>query len=758
MQLQGKRVRTIGVLLLVVVSELFCQQPLTNKETVPDLGSSGIPGNSVEPGAQRRVALSDPLRPDSLFDAVRGRFNPIRVNVEVKAQESWPDSAGSSPIQIGAEEIISAAGSYGDFMRYLQVLPGVVATSDTSDEVLVRGGHPIENLYLVDGFEIPNINHLARLGSTGGFAPMIDSALVQNLTLYTGGYGARFSDRLSSVTEINLLDSKDPRGHAEGDLGIQGVGGLFQTKVSKGSVLLSVHHGLLDAVTKDAGMSGVPTYTNELSRLQFTRPSGDSFTLLNIAGWDSLAITPCESDWEETSEINSQYAGWRTTSGLRWQKTLSNRSFGMFSVTDSEQIQHIHQKDQFLDPGKARLTNLACPIPKNYVMTTPVYMEDTNSGTTSASIQYEWANPRFSLSSGTTGWLLRPHFEIAQPAGVFSPYSAAEGRTDSTSIATGFSTGETGSFVNLSYRGIKNLDLSFGSRLQTFALGSHTTFTSRANARYRLGERAAVNAAFATYAQMLPYIYLVSFPQNRALRPMRAHHTIIGLDLDPLPGSHIHIEAYDKPYFDIPAATEYPAVTLHSIPDQLGDEIVWLPMNSGGSGHASGVELSDTTRIGSKALIRGSLAHARAKFAGEDGVYRSSDFDLPWIFNMLSTTQIGRGYGASARLGYATGRPYTPYDLVASLAQNRPIYDLSLVNAHRVSSYARLDMQMNKDIRLRGRHLQLYAGVDNILNRDNFLTFAWMPLARYHRANPDPVREVFQMPIFPNFGIRFIVQ
>jgi len=51
------------------------------------------------------------------------------------------------------------------------VLPGVVPTSDASNEALVRGGHPMENLYVVDGFEIPNINHLSRPDTTGGSFP-----------------------------------------------------------------------------------------------------------------------------------------------------------------------------------------------------------------------------------------------------------------------------------------------------------------------------------------------------------------------------------------------------------------------------------------------------------------------------------------------------------------------------------------------------------------------------------------------------------
>jgi hypothetical protein len=726
---------------------------------MPDETSNSRPVKSAErTRPSPKPVPPEPNGPESLFDAARNRFKPVEVNVEVKAEERELESPAPEPFEIGGEEIITAAGSYGDIMRYLQVLPGVVATSDTSNEVLVRGGHPIENLYLVDGFEIPNINHLARLGSSGGFAPMIDSALVQSLALHTGGYGARFPDRLSSVTEINLLNSKNLTRNIEGDFGIQGIGGLVQSKIHQGDLLVSGHHGLLDVVTRNIGLDGVPSYTNELTRFRLAKSSGDTFTLLNIAGVDSLEITPCESDQDETSSINSQYSGWRETTGLNWQRLLSGRSFGILSVTDSEQIQHIHQEDQYVDPVKARVATIACPIPKNYVKTTPVYMEDTNSAVSSASYRYEWASSKFAISAGTTAWLQRPQFEIAQPEGIFSPYSSAPVRTDSTSISTRFSTGETGSFVDLSYRGIKNLSLGWGSRIQTIAFGGHTTVTSRVSARYRLGEYAAVNAAFATYAQMPPYIYLVSFQQNRALQPMRAHHKIIGLDFDAVPGSQIHVEAYDKPYSDTPAASEYPTMTLHNIPDQLGDEIVWLPMNSEGRGHASGIELSDTTRIRSKVLLKGSLAYSRAKFAGGDAILRPSNFDLPWILNLLSNIRIGKGYGVSSRYGYATGRPYTPYDTADSLAQNRPIYDLQRVNALRAPAYARLDAQMNKDISVRGLHLEIYAGVDNVLNRDNFLTFAWMLICELGHPDRDPVRELHQMPIFPNFGVRFILR
>src|SRR5262249_34704488 len=140
-------------------------------------------------------------------------------------------------------------------------------------------------------------------------------------------------------------------------------------------------------------------------------------------------------------------------------------------------------------------------------------------------------------------------------------------------------------------------------------------------------------------------------------------HEIVGMDLSPGLASQIHIEAYNKTYSDIPASTEYPDVNLHNVVEMIGQQFVWLPMNSGGRGSASGIEVTDVTRISSRLVMRGSVAYARAMFAGLDGIRRASNYDLPWIVNIAAVQRFGRGYEVSSRFGYATGRPYTVFDL-----------------------------------------------------------------------------------------------
>ena len=705
---------------------------------------------SVVASLPQPSATLSPSLPTSLFDAFPGHLKPVATIVEVHSEERELETDQPEPFAAGSQEVLSTAGAYGDISRFLQTLPGVVASSDLTNDVLVRGGHPMENLFLVDGIEVPNINQLATLGTTGGFAPMIDSAAIQGITLYTGGYLARYPERLSSVTEIRTLDTANPIGRMEADVGIEGFGGLAEKAIHGGDLLVSAHHGILEMFA--GALGSLPSYTNELTRYRRNSASGNRLTLLQIAGWDSFQFTPCATDMDSTSTIDSQYSGWRETTGVELQHVYSANSFAVASISDSEQTDHIHQQDQILNPADfTQLTGMACPLPAGAVQATPVYMEDSNDAFTTASYRYERSSSHFALSTGSGAWLQRPHYQIAQPIGEYSPYSLDPNRTDSTSFASGFSSGETGSYAQLTMHPIRPLELGVGGRVQTFAFGSHTSLTPRLSARYSLGERWGINVAYASYAQMPPFAYLLSYPANRSMLPMRSTHEIVGMDFNPLPSSQIRIEAYHKDYRDIPTSTEYPSVNLHDLVETLGQEFVWLPMNSGGHGKSSGIELSDFSRFNSKLTIRGSIAYSRAMFAGLDHVMRPSNFDLPWIFNLASIERIGHGYEVSSRFGYATGRPFTPFDLPDSIAQNRPIYEVSEMNALRAPYYARLDVQVNKDAIVRGHHLEIYAGVNNILNRQNFLTYAWMP-----RAQEDRVTVINQMPIFPNCGLRYI--
>jgi len=154
----------------------------------------------------RAIATNDPASsrtPRKSAPAPPASIPPVTSTLEVKAtpQEMHPALAPVQEIQ--GRDILSSAGTYGDLSRYLQVLPGVVWNSDFSNDVVVRGGHPEENLFVIDGVEFDGISHLQLPGTTGGFTSMIDATAVGGMEMRPGVYDAWHSSRLSSLIEIH---------------------------------------------------------------------------------------------------------------------------------------------------------------------------------------------------------------------------------------------------------------------------------------------------------------------------------------------------------------------------------------------------------------------------------------------------------------------------------------------------------------------------------------------------------------------------
>ena len=62
--------------------------------------------------------------------------------------------------------------------RYVQSLPGVViGSNDFRNDIIVRGGSPLENLFVVDNVEVPNINTFANFASAGGTVSILDGTV-----------------------------------------------------------------------------------------------------------------------------------------------------------------------------------------------------------------------------------------------------------------------------------------------------------------------------------------------------------------------------------------------------------------------------------------------------------------------------------------------------------------------------------------------------------------------------------------------------
>ncbi|MBM3526409.1 MAG: hypothetical protein FJX57_25950, partial [Alphaproteobacteria bacterium] len=109
-----------------------------------------------------------------------------------------PEAVQNSGFLVGRREVLKSAAALQDVSRYVQGLPGVViGTNDVRNDIIVRGGSPLENLFLVDNVEIPNINAFANVASAGGTVSLLDAELLQDVTFLTGGDPAPYINRTS---------------------------------------------------------------------------------------------------------------------------------------------------------------------------------------------------------------------------------------------------------------------------------------------------------------------------------------------------------------------------------------------------------------------------------------------------------------------------------------------------------------------------------------------------------------------------------
>ena len=98
-----------------------------------------------------------------------------------------PDEVKNSGFLVEPRQILKSAAALQDVSRYVQGLPGVViGSNDFRNDIIVRGGSPLENLFVVDNVEIPNINAFANFASAGGTVGLLDAQLLQDVTFLTG--------------------------------------------------------------------------------------------------------------------------------------------------------------------------------------------------------------------------------------------------------------------------------------------------------------------------------------------------------------------------------------------------------------------------------------------------------------------------------------------------------------------------------------------------------------------------------------------
>jgi len=190
---------------------------------------------------------------------------------------------------------IPSVGGQADFAQYLQVVPGVIFTGDQGGQLYIRGGSPIQNKVLLDGMVIYNPFH-----SIGLFS-VFDTDIIRNADVYTGGFGAEYSGRISSIMDISTRDGNKKR--ISGKIG----GNTFGAKVmlegplkkaknpedATISFILSAKNSYLEQTSKAlypyASENGLPfNFQDIYGKVSLNAPNGSKVNLFGFSFNDQV--------------------------------------------------------------------------------------------------------------------------------------------------------------------------------------------------------------------------------------------------------------------------------------------------------------------------------------------------------------------------------------------------------------------------------------------------------------------------------------
>ncbi len=686
------------------------------------------PGRPVvrQPNVEVRAGVDAQLR--ITLPAIGALKQEITVNESAFVSQEEVKTSG---YVIQGREVYQAAGALQDVSRYVQSLPGVTfGADDFRNDIIVRGGSPLENLYVVDNIEIPNINNFASFASSGGVVSMLDSALIQDVNFLSGGYPAPYINRLSSVLQVSQREGARDAFHGRATVGFAGAGGILEGPINKGkgSWVVSARRSFLDLFTDDIGFGGVPVNYSFNAKILYDLTPNDRIWVANISGFDEVRIRPDPADEEQqTNRYNINYDGWRTATGFNWQRVFAANGVGLLGVTHSE-------------------ANVRSRLEDTLKNNRPIFDDDNTEGETTLKYDLTLYAPVLNrIQAGGSYKIFRLRYRTDQPFGFDNPLDPRP-NSNPFVLRTSFRAYQTGAYFQSTQNFGSRLSLTWGGRFDNFQYVGANRFSPRAGLSYRISNRVSAHASYGLYFQQPFFFFLSNFPVNRDLIPARSEHFVVGASWVLSPTLRLTLEGYQKEYKDYAVSQEYPTFTLANAGDTFAINNYLFPLVSGGRGRARGVELYVEKRFTDKWYGQFNLSYARSRQAALDQVYRRGSFDSPVIANAVGGYRFNRKWEASARIVFVDGRPYTPHLPALSFAQNRLILDTAQANSVRASDYFRVDFRVDRTFIVKDKPLLIFFGLQNATNRKNFQSVNWNAYERRTQTN-------YQLGLFPLVGL-----
>lgn len=614
-----------------------------------------------------------------------------------------------------------AIGGQPDFAQYLQVLPGIISTGDQGGQLYVRGGTPVQNMLLLDGVVIYNPFH-----SIGIFS-VFDMDIMSSADVYTGGFGAEFGGRISSVMDIKTRDGNKKQLSGKIDLS------NIETQVLLEGPLVKLKDDRKTALS--FVLSGKGSYLEQSSKFfyPYVGDEGLPYNFLDLYGKLTLSML-------NGTKLN--VFGFRFDDQVNYS-SVANYHWNNWGVGANFMI--VPGDVPTTIEGSLSYSNYNCLLDDQVF-----YPKETTMDGFTFNLAFNYYLGKHLLNVGTEVVGYNTDYNYYTRVGL--PVDIQDHTTDLSF------------FAKFKYNLRDKLLVEPSFRLQYYFSVGEVSPEPRLAIKYNATRHLRFKLAAGLYSQNLIAVTsdqdvvnlftgFLSSPENMYLSPyfrdekmksrlQKSQHIIVGAEYDPIPQLSINIEGYFKNFSQLITANRYKMFDDDK-------EFIWE------KGKAYGGDIS--AKYENKGFYVWCV-YSLGWVKRDDGkVVYNTHFDRRHNVNLLASYSFGkrRSWEVNARWNYGSGFPFTqtqayyPHYNPTNISNdfvnaNEDVYFLlSDLNGARLPSYHRLDLGAKKKFYLGSRQtLELSISFSNVYNYKNVF---------YVNRTTNDI--IYQLPFLYYFGL-----
>jgi len=614
-----------------------------------------------------------------------------------------------------------AIGGQPDFAQYLQVLPGIISTGDQGGQLYVRGGTPVQNMLLLDGVVIYNPFH-----SIGIFS-VFDMDIMSSADVYTGGFGAEFGGRISSVMDIKTRDGNKKQlsgkidlSNIESQLLLEGP--LVKLKDDRKTALSFI-------------LSGKGSFLEQSSKLfyPYVGEEGLPYNFLDLYGKMTLSTLGGTKLNVFGFRFDDQ-VNYSSVANYHWKNWGVGANFMIVPGDVPTTIE-----------GALSYSNYNCLLDDHVY-----YPKETTMDGFTFNLAFNYYLGKHLLNVGTEVVGYNTDYNYYTRVGL--PVDIQDHTTDLSF------------FAKFKYNLRNKLLVEPSFRLQYYFSVGEVSPEPRLAIKYNVNKRLRFKLAAGLYSQNLIAVSsdqdvvnlftgFLSSPENTYISPyfrdekmksrlQKSQHIIIGAEYDPIPQLTFNMEAYYKNFSQLISANRYKMF-------EEDKEFIWE------KGKAYGGDFS--AKYENKGFYVW-FVYSLGWVKRDDGkVVYNTHFDRRHNINLLASYSFGKrkSWQIDARWNYGSGFPFTqtlayyphlnPGNVNSDfISANEDVYFLlSDLNGARLPSYHRLDLGAKKKFFLGQRQtLELSLSFSNVYNYKNVF---------YVNRTTNDV--IYQLPFLYYFGL-----